>query len=243
MTDQQGTTSGFNIQSTGKADPALKGTQWSYNDKAAMRNYTISFAADDRNVAYVDYKAATYTVKDKTISFDYSQYIQLWKSMTVDRFIQLTIADLKKSLDEEEKRLKAEKDAAKKKALEQSITRTKDALQRYQNVTQDQKNGIAEELKEEREMLTALEKYATFSGTLDGETINNSDASVGVCCSHKVVAVGFNTLCYDAERSRGSAGIKPSARITVEKFPVYKYKPGTWELKKIVFKKDKINNR
>ena len=28
--------------------------------------------------------------------------------------------------------------------------------------------------------------------------INNPDASVGVCCSHKVVAVGFNTLCYDA---------------------------------------------
>ena len=24
------------------------------------------------------------------------------------------------------------------------------------------------------------------------------DASVGVCCSHKVVAVGFNTLYYDA---------------------------------------------
>ena len=39
--------------------------------------------------------------------------------------------------------------------------------------------------------------------------INNPDASVGVCCSHKVVAVGFNTLCYDAERQ----GIKPSARI------------------------------
>ena len=30
------------------------------------------------------------------------------------------------------------------------------------------------------------------------EKINNPDASVGVCCSHKVVAVGFNTLCYDA---------------------------------------------
>ena len=28
--------------------------------------------------------------------------------------------------------------------------------------------------------------------------INNPDACVGVCCSHKVVAVGFNTLCYDA---------------------------------------------
>ena len=31
-----------------------------------------------------------------------------------------------------------------------------------------------------------------------GMVINNPDASVGVCCSHKVVAVGFNTLCYDA---------------------------------------------
>ena len=30
------------------------------------------------------------------------------------------------------------------------------------------------------------------------EGINNPDASVGVCCSHKVVAVGFNTLRYDA---------------------------------------------
>ena len=40
--------------------------------------------------------------------------------------------------------------------------------------------------------------------------INNPDASVGVCCSHKVVTVGFNTLCYDAERR----GIKPSVRIS-----------------------------
>ncbi|QSH97499.1 hypothetical protein DWB79_07010 [Treponema medium] len=39
--------------------------------------------------------------------------------------------------------------------------------------------------------------------------MNNPDASVEVCCSHKVVAVGFHTLCYDAERR----GIKPSARI------------------------------
>ena len=30
------------------------------------------------------------------------------------------------------------------------------------------------------------------------DAINNPDASVGVCCSHKVVAVGFNTLRYDA---------------------------------------------
>ena len=46
--------------------------------------------------------------------------------------------------------------------------------------------------------------------------INTPDASVGVCCSHKVVAVGFNTLCYDAASQRSfkrRRGIKPSARI------------------------------
>ena len=55
----------------------------------------------------------------------------------------------------------------------------------------------------------------------DGETvINNLDAErrgtvlkVSHCMFYKVVAVGFNTLRYDAERSRVSAGIKPSARI------------------------------
>ena len=34
--------------------------------------------------------------------------------------------------------------------------------------------------------------------SIDDDGINNPDASVGVCCSHKVVAVGFNTLRYDA---------------------------------------------
>ena len=38
-------------------------------------------------------------------------------------------------------------------------------------------------------------KYAEVAKDLK---INNPDASVGVCCSHKVVAVGFNTLRYDA---------------------------------------------
>ena len=33
---------------------------------------------------------------------------------------------------------------------------------------------------------------------LESKEINNPDAIVGVCCSHKVVAVGFNTLRYDA---------------------------------------------
>ena len=47
--------------------------------------------------------------------------------------------------------------------------------------------------------------------------------SIGVCCSHKVVAVGFNTLCYDAERR----GIKPSARITGGRLPAgYRYTHG-----------------
>ena len=40
-------------------------------------------------------------------------------------------------------------------------------------------------------------------------TTGNPGASIGVCCSHKTAAVGFNTLCYDAKRR----GIKSSARI------------------------------
>ena len=38
----------------------------------------------------------------------------------------------------------------------------------------------------------------TDSQSALADAINNPDASVGVCGSHKVVAVGFNTLCYDA---------------------------------------------
>ena len=39
--------------------------------------------------------------------------------------------------------------------------------------------------------------------------INAPDAGIEGCCSHKVFALGFDTLCYDAERR----GIKTSARI------------------------------
>ena len=42
------------------------------------------------------------------------------------------------------------------------------------------------------------------------KSINTPDASVGVCCSHKVIALGFNTLCYDAERR----GIRYIAKST-----------------------------
>ena len=54
-------------------------------------------------------------------------------------------------------------------------------------------------------------KLSVTKKKLAKQKINNPDAtSVGVqcsmfctVCSHKVVAVGFNTLCYDAERCRG----------------------------------------
>ncbi len=42
----------------------------------------------------------------------------------------------------------------------------------------------------------SLSLFAMFC--LSHYEINKPDASAGVCCSHKVVAVGFNTLCYDA---------------------------------------------
>ena len=47
------------------------------------------------------------------------------------------------------------------------------------------------------------------------------DASVGVCCSHKVVAVGFNTLMLRRKRR----GIKPSARIKAVQTVRYAVRP------------------
>ena len=47
-------------------------------------------------------------------------------------------------------------------------------------------------------MLCVKYRNEDFQGFGCERKINNPDASVGVCCSHKVVAVGFNTLCYDA---------------------------------------------
>ena len=55
--------------------------------------------------------------------------------------------------------------------------------------------------------------------------INNPDASVGVCCSHKVVAVGFNTLCYDAERCRGRRVLNPPHESSVKRKPLLRPVP------------------
>ena len=75
----------------------------------------------------------------------------------------------------------------------------------------------------EDEPLLELEVKIDF----EMDKINNPDASIGVCCSHKVIELGFNTLCYDAERR----GIKPSARIkrfidftSIDVYPLIKLK-------------------
>ena len=61
--------------------------------------------------------------------------------------------------------------------------------------------------------------------------INNPDASIGVCCSHKVIALSFNTLCYDAERR----GIKPSARINTDSFVCALHKVFViWKIRNLV---------
>ena len=47
-----------------------------------------------------------------------------------------------------------------------------------------------------------FDKFPVFASVHKKTCVSNKstypDASVGVCCSHKVVAVGFNTLRYDA---------------------------------------------
>ena len=41
-------------------------------------------------------------------------------------------------------------------------------------------------------------RYLQFNSWYKRLKSTTPTQSIGVCCSHKVVAVGFNTLCYDA---------------------------------------------
>ena len=78
-------------------------------------------------------------------------------------------------------------------------------------------NHIREIYPIEELNIGVMDVFADIKVKMYAKAINNPDASVGVCCSHKVVAVGFNTLSYGAERR----GIKPSARIRIEDMDLF----------------------
>lgn len=48
--------------------------------------------------------------------------------------------------------------------------------------------------------IDTIAKFSINWLILDAKIINNPDTSVEICCSHKVIAVGFNPLCYDSRR-------------------------------------------
>ena len=69
-------------------------------------------------------------------------------------------------------------------------------------------------IRTQQSVLNWKDKAATAREEADAQTFENEFFAIfGVprnqqprrkrrgCCSHKVVAVGFNTLCYDAKRS------------------------------------------
>ena len=61
-------------------------------------------------------------------------------------------------------------------------------------------------------LATLVEQPLYFAGIFNQQPRRKRRGTVlnvSHCVFYKVVAVGFNTLCYDAERR----GIKPSARI------------------------------
>jgi len=77
-----------------------------------------------------------------------------------------------------------------------------------------QKNSSSHSIKDDKMFLgwkmTLQESFenikAEYVISLKGN--QHPDAERRGCCSHKVIAVGFNTLCYD------TIGIKSSARIS-----------------------------
>lgn len=102
------------VKPTGKADPVLKGT------RLDTTNRIIAFAVEDTNIVYVSAREtgsqeATYSVNGATVSFDLTQSVQLYKSMTVDKLIKKDIAMFENAIAQLEKDLKAAQAANNKK--------------------------------------------------------------------------------------------------------------------------------
>ena len=93
---------GLNIQPTGEADPALKGTEWY---PVSFDNVHLSFAEKGKTVRMGSFESV-YTVNGLTVSFDFSKSAQAWSTITVDTVLKLEIAAANKEIAEVEAPIK-----------------------------------------------------------------------------------------------------------------------------------------
>ena len=153
---------GLNIQPTGEADPALKGTKWRANENG------LSFAEKGNTVSMYAFESV-YTVNGSTISFDFSKSVKAWSAMTVDTYINWEIAMITKDIAELEDLLKKEQDAEKKKEYEARIKKAKGDLEITKNLSPEEKNGYAKGVEASKKAAKALEPHAKFDGTFNAD--------------------------------------------------------------------------
>lgn len=173
------------VKPTGKADPVLKGTRW------GTTNRIIDFAVETNMVVVSDPNAgmqeATYSVNGLTVSFDLTQYVQLHKSMTVDKLIKKDIAMFENDIARLEKALKAAQAAnnkAEEKQIQKALERAKNAVNGLKKPTEELQQYLARYIEFKKQYVVKLEPFAKFTGTLNQEkttlTINKFPAAVWV---------------------------------------------------------------
>ena len=154
---------GLNIQPTGDADPALKGTEW---HPVSFDNVHLSFAEKGNTVRMGSFESV-YTVNGSTVSFDFSKSAQARSAITVDTVIKLEIAALNEDIAKGEALLKKEQDAAKKKEYEEAIESLKKYLEYLKNLSSEEKDEIAKKIEPDKKAAKALEPHAKFDGTFN----------------------------------------------------------------------------
>jgi len=114
---------GLNIQPTGEAAPALKGTQW----KSDSGNL---FFDSEGNTAKMYGFDSVYTVNGSTVSFDFSKSAKAWSTLTVKTYIDWQITMENKYIAELEELAKKEQDATKKKKYVCVISSDRQSIKR-----------------------------------------------------------------------------------------------------------------
>ncbi|MGF7110458.1 hypothetical protein [Treponema pedis] len=154
------------VQPTGKADPALKGTRWE-----STADVSIEFT-ENGNIANISGDQALYTVEGEKINFDLSSQISNFKNMTEAKFIQENKSLVKNHIAELEKEIKeAEKngDEQKKKEKEKDLEKAKGWLNALEHPDEDLQEAIKEEVKKIHAYASKMDPYAKFEGIFNSE--------------------------------------------------------------------------
>ena len=155
------------VYATDAADPVFKGTYWKDASDTG-----IAFI-DEGNISDIygdsELGLSTYTVKDLTVSFDASQTIALWKSMTGDKYLHLKIVEYEKRISKIQQKLKAETDVQKKQEYENELKEEQESLEGCKNVSDEVRARVKQYVEERIEFIEKLEPYAKFTGILNAE--------------------------------------------------------------------------